>query len=371
LNKSLWIAFAFAGLFTVWLASGQVDDEDTAVAEAPAEEAGQGITVRVVEISAQSFGKTLSLRGRTEARRSVEVKAETLGRIVALPTEKGASVKRGDVLCELAVDDREVSLNEAQAARERARIEYKGTLRLKKGGYQSEVAIAAAKAQLDATEAAVTRAELALNNIRITAPFDGVMDRQPVFEGDLLERGSICAVVIEMQPMLVVAQATEREVGELALNTQVDVQLVTGEARTGRIVYISKSADDVTRTYRVEVEIDNPDNRLIAGVTSDLLVQLNDTQAHHISPAVLALDDAGDVGVRIVNGDGVVELIPVTILHQDSAGIWVGGLPDQAMLITVGQEYVVPGKPVKWVWDQRAAGSKEAAAVESSRTAAN
>jgi multidrug efflux system membrane fusion protein len=69
--------------------------------------------------------------------------------------------------------------------------------------------------------------------------------------------------------------------------------------------------------------------------------------AQKVSPALFALDDAGNVGVRIVNDDRRVEYHPVQIVRDDVDGVWVTGLPEVTTLITVGQELVIPGQEVE------------------------
>ena len=62
--------------------------------------------------------------------------------------------------------------------------------------------------------------------------------------------------------------------------------------------------------------------------------------------SALTLNDHGDLGVRTVNSDNVVDFVPVSLLRDTADGAWITGLPDQADLIVVGQEYVVEGVQV-------------------------
>ena len=69
--------------------------------------------------------------------------------------------------------------------------------------------------------------------------------------------------------------------------------------------------------------------------------------AHRITPAVLALDDAGKVGVRIINAEQRVEFHHVTVVRETKDGVWITGLPNEIDLITVGQEMVADGDSVE------------------------
>ena len=71
--------------------------------------------VRVEVIQAETRRGFLVLRGRTESKRMVEVKAEIAGKVLRRPVERGASVTKGELLCEIAVDDRAAAVAEAKA----------------------------------------------------------------------------------------------------------------------------------------------------------------------------------------------------------------------------------------------------------------
>ena len=108
-------------------------------------------------------------------------------------------------------------------------------------------------------------------------------------------------------------------------------------------------ADEATRTYTVELEINNDDGKLRAGGTAELRVPAERVLAHRISPSLLTLDDAGNIGVKIINDDGEVEFVVADVALSTNEGVWVAGLPDLATIITVGQGFVVPGTMVNAV----------------------
>lgn len=293
----------------------------------------------------------VALRGRTESNRMVEVRAETSGRVVALPVEKGALVKAGDALCRIAVEDRTARLTEAREAVAQAQLEYQGSLKLKRQGYQSETAIASAKARLAATEALLKRRELDLANTEIRAPFDGIVEEQPVEIGDYLQVGTQCATVVDNDPMLLVGNISERAVNRLALDGPARAKLLTGEQVEGHISYVAQVAQETTRTYRVEIQVPNPSYTIRSGITADIAIPVATFSAHQISPALLALDDAGNIGVRILDENNIVRFVQVEIVKDDPTGVWVSGLPEVATIITVGQELVVAGEKVEVTYD--------------------
>jgi len=124
--------------------------------------------------------------------------------------------------------------------------------------------------------------------------------------------------------------------------------LVTGETVEGRVRFVASRADDTTRTFRVEVQLPNPDGKLRVGVSADIHIPVRQLMAEKISPGILVLDDNGVVGVRAVE-HGVVRFLPVDIVSDGPDGMWVSGLPDHVAVIIVGQSFVSDGERVKTV----------------------
>ena len=101
----------------------------------------------------------MPLRGRTENKRTVVVKAETGGTVVARAVERGQRVETGQVLCRISTEDREAKLEEGRQALNQARIEYEGSIKLAKQGLISETMTATTKARLATAEAQVQHAD--------------------------------------------------------------------------------------------------------------------------------------------------------------------------------------------------------------------
>jgi len=353
LNKKYLASLIIAALIILWLLSGLTKEDSTpnAASSSPTATRNQTATstplVRAVQSIATERRIQLIVRGQTEENRQVEVRAEAAGRVVALPVEKGATVKAGDVLCEIAIDARDKSVVEAEAIQVQAALEYRGVKDLGRRGLQAETKVAQSKAALESANAALSRAQLQLAHTKIKSPFAGVVEDQPVELGDFLRVGDICARVLDANPILMVGQVAEKDIAHVTLGDTVTGQLITGESLTGVIRFIGQSSDSNTRAYRVEVEAPNPNLSTRAGITTKIHMPLAKRSAHAISPAALVLDDAGVMGVKLVDGNGIVEFAPVEVIEESPIGIWVAGLPDKATIIVTGQEVVFSGNQVK------------------------
>jgi multidrug efflux system membrane fusion protein len=248
------------------------------------------------------------------------------------------------LLCQIAVDTRQSEVDEARALLTSAKLEYDGVLDLKRRGLQSEINVARVNAALETAKARAQQAQLTLQKTQILAPFDGVIDVQPVEIGDYLKVGDVCVGLMEVDPMLVVGQISEKSIGAVALGDQVVGTLLTGQDFIGKVSFIGRVPDAATRTFPIEVTVRGPEMR--AGMTAEMKVPTGVETAHLISPGSLVLNDAGSVGVRIVDGESIVRFYEVEIVSEESDGIWIKGLPAQIRLITVGQEEVFDGQLV-------------------------
>ena len=330
----------------------ETDRSVTAVAQnTPVDAGADGFTVRVARIQASTYTVTVNVRGVTQAFRHVQVLAEAAGRVTATPVARGARVNQGDVLCEIAVDNREAELAEARSREREARLEYEGSLGLLERSLVSEVSVAQLKAALDSATAAVGRAELALSRTKVRAPFSGILETRAVEVGDYLNAGAQCGSLLDDQPMLLVGQVPEQNVNKLIPGNAVQGIMVTGQRVSGRLTYIARAADPVSRSYRIEVELDAGQEAIRQGISTEIMVAASDIAAHMIPPSAVTLDDAGVVGVKAVDHNNTVVFYPVTIVGEstdlDSPGFWVTGLPQEIVLITLGQELVFPGQTVR------------------------
>ncbi len=347
MKKTYLVAGLIVVVMTLWMLSG-VFKTDSAHEEAalPATQTANASRVRIRHLVAEKQRIEIVLRGRTEAKRVVDIKAETGGRVVAVPVEKGQRVQVGDVLCELAEDARKAQLAQTQAALEKASIDYQGALQLEKKGLLSATAIAASKSALESAHAAHKMAELDVEHTKMRAPFAGFVEDRTAQIGVLMDRGAVCARLLDEASLLATAQASEHEVAPLAIGQPVVVQLTSGERINGAISFISRAADPQTRTYRIEAHLSTAGVSVRDGITAQITIPLQEVIAHRITPAVLALDDGGRVGVRIVNAQQIVEFHHVDVVRESAEGVWITGLPAEINLITVGQEMVADGDKV-------------------------
>jgi multidrug efflux system membrane fusion protein len=362
MKRSIWIAFAILAMATAWILSGSFgpfahvkEAETKAPVAVGATVPGAGedlIAVRAKRSLAAPYATQIVARGRTQAIRTVEVKSEVTGRVVAIDAPKGARVKAGDSLVRFAVEDRAARLAETEALVRQRDLEYVAAKVLAEKGYRPENKLAEQAALLDAARARLKQMEVEMTKLTVRAPFAGVIEQKSVELGDFIAAGAKLVTIVDEDPYLVVGHVTELEVGRIKTGDIGRARLITGEEVEGRLRYVASTADQATRTFRIELEVPNKERVLRDGTTAEIRVDTSRLPAHLISPSALTLNDRGQVGLRLVDADRVVRFAAVAIVGQARAGVWVAGLPEQATIITVGQESVKDGQPVKVVLDE-------------------
>lgn len=345
--KSWAISASIAAAVTLWLLSGQIGS-DAAEAESTSEPAVamNKNAVRVRTQSAEEVMRTIIVNGKTAPARIVHLAAETDGRVEYIGAERGASLDRGELIVRLDQRDRSARLAQAQATVRQRQVEFEARDRLKTESYVSEAQLQEAVALLETARAELKRAELDLAYMEVRAPFAGALQARMVEVGDFVSRGDPIATYVDNRTVIVSANLSEFDARYVAVGDAAEARLATGEDVRGRIRYVAPVADEATRTFTVELEVDNADGALRAGGTAELRIPAEVVLAHRVSPSLLTLDDAGNVGVKIINGDGEVEFVTADIALSGTDGVWLAGLPETATIITVGQGFVSSGAVV-------------------------
>ncbi|MDC3322850.1 efflux RND transporter periplasmic adaptor subunit [Gammaproteobacteria bacterium] len=288
--KQTYKTAAICAVFlTVWMISGSlVEEENFAKSDSSLDTLS---SVTILNSKAIDKSKILKSSGFTEADKFVQVRAELSGRVVSRPAKQGDFVEKGDLICQLYIAGREA--------------------------YP-----------------------------KIVAPFSGYLESLKVDEGDFLNTGAVCASLIDPDPMLLVADIAEKDIAQIQLGSEASAKLISGRLITGNVSFIASSADKNTRTFRVEISVDNKDRSIRDGVSAEIYIKGKEEPAHRISPAILALNDQGKLGIRTVTSDNTVEFREINILEDTNNGMWVSGLGKEARIITLGQEYVFQGQTV-------------------------
>ncbi|MDA8541118.1 efflux RND transporter periplasmic adaptor subunit [Gammaproteobacteria bacterium] len=245
-------------------------------------------TVGTLLSEAVSYQPTIKLKATSRSEARVDVRAKTSGEVVKIGSTQGNFIEKDSILCSLGVVE--------------------------------------------------------LNRTEVKAPFSGFIE-QIVKPGNFLERGQVCATIIQLNPIIFVAEVPEFHINKVETGQDVDIRLVTGEFINGKLTFVSKSASPSTRTFKVESQIENKNGLVRDGITAEMTIKTKLVMAHKISPSILLLNDEGKIGIRSVEND-IVKFHNITILEDSESGLWITGIPKELELIVQGQGFVEDGQKV-------------------------
>ena len=359
-SSSTLLAAGLLGAVVLWMLSGLAREDDAATHDAATGQASTNAPRVTVSTSrAKQVTREVVVSGRTEPNRSVELRAETEGRVVALGAARGAPVKAGQRIVGLDMRDRQARLDEARALIAYAELQFAAARKLQEKQFVSETQMAELASRVSSARAALEQIELEVANTNVGAPFDGVLQDRSVDIGDYVSSGDEIAQLVDIDPLIVVGEVSERDIHKLDVGTKGTATLVGAAPVEGQLRYLSPLAAESTRTFRVELAIANPGGRMRAGMTAEIRLAADQITAHVLSPALLTLDDAGTIGVKAVDDTDRVVFYPVEVIGSGTDGVTVTGLPAEIRLITVGQGFVRPGDLVDPSMRQSAIGLRE------------
>lgn len=285
MNQNVRISLYIAVPIIFWMLSGFfVEDKKPEVIE--------NTSLSSIEIKksvASYFQPSIKLKANSISERRVEVRAKTTGEVVQIGARQGDFVEQDALLCSLGIVE--------------------------------------------------------LNRTEVKAPFSGYIE-SIVKPGNFLDRGQICATIIDLDPIKFVAEVPEIQVSKVSIGQKAIIELITNQRVTGNLTFVSKSASPKTKTFKIESEIVNSSGSIKDGVTATMTIRTDPVLAHRISPSILVLDDLGRIGVKVINPNNVVEFSEVQIIEDLEEGLWISGLPDSVEIIVQGQGFVEDGQIV-------------------------
>ncbi|MBF0382296.1 MAG: efflux RND transporter periplasmic adaptor subunit [Magnetococcales bacterium] len=356
MNKSIFSAIAIVLLLVAWMMSGPETKAD--VSDTQGQKADKKVVKPIMKVKVQTsrgmdMERFVTVKGQVEPLRSVTIKAETQGRVIKLPINKGVRVVEGELLAALSMNDRNARLSEARAMVINAERDLEVTNKLVQQKIKATNQLNSDEANLAAAKARLEQIRWEIGNTVIRAPYAGVLNERPVELGAFLQVGDPVGTIVDDLTLLLTAQAPQLAVIELKLGQKVEATLINGVVLNGVLSYVSTIAEKGTRSYRIEARVENPKHLAYTGLSATLKLPVGKSVAHKISPSALGLDALGRLIVKGVDEHGNVVVKPVELLRRERDSMWVSGLPMEFKLITLGQEYLAVGEKVEVIQDDR------------------
>jgi len=409
MKSSIIIAILIFVAVIGWIGSGQItnvnaqDESSKIVEDVQSEEKvilnKQENNLNKVEVenfTYKQIDQSIELQGQTTHNKKIDVKSQTTGNITQINFNRGDRVSKDDELIKISIENRLEILNSAKKDLERLKkeldlneknkknllnqnkeliklyeIEYASAKQLIDKGLSSKSKLSLAsfnlanakadqediqikyESQLSSIESQIANVksqlkniELDIGNTSITAPFDGIISNKMIEVSEFITPGNIIFTIIDLNPIKVQGYLSEFDVNKIKVGTKAIIENSNGIKKTGKISFISPSAETSTRTFEITIEAENADLAFKSGITTKITIAGSELKAHKIPPSILTLLDDGTVGVKALNNDNIVIFYQTTTVKDTIDGMWVSGLPDNVALIITGQEYVNIGDKI-------------------------
>ena len=268
-----------------WMVSGIFVSEKEVIEE----KSDELFKVEVLVSEAQYFQPLIKLKATSMSEARINVRAKTSGEVVKIGAKQGEFIQKDFILCSLGVVE--------------------------------------------------------LNRTEVKSPFSGYIENI-VKPGNFLERGQVCATIIQLNPIIFIAEVPEFKINKVRVGQSVLIELITGEEIEGQLSFVSKSASNLTKTFKIESEIENIDGKIRDGITAEMTIKTDEILAHKISPSILLLNDKGILGIKTVNDQNIVKFNKLDILEDSEDGLWVSGISNLSRIIIQGQGFVEDGQEV-------------------------
>ncbi|MUK43160.1 efflux RND transporter periplasmic adaptor subunit [Aliivibrio fischeri] len=339
----------FLSLF-LWVMSGPSQAEESSEIKETSTFSIPLANVVIEQFESTPTHKTISLYGRTSPDKQAILGAQVAAQIEELLVKKGARVTKGQPIVRLDMADLDLQLSQAKAIYSVRMKEFNAAKELKRKGLQGEVAFSQSQASLAEAKARVRNAELILENTTITAPFNGIVEHLFIEVGDFVSRGDPVAKVVVLDPLVIDVNVSERHISQITKQQKAEVSFINDVSIEGYVRYISKISSLSTNTFSVEIEIPNIGDKIPAGISSEVEINLALQPAIKVTPAMLALNESGDLGVKTaIEAEGhsetnyKVKFVPIQLVKAEDDGVWLTGLGNEVDIITVGQGFVHDG----------------------------
>lgn len=338
-SRSTWVAALLVVLIVGWMGSGFVIPSEN-TGPVLAREEPKPVAVAVTTSAAEIVTQFYQAEGQALPDRDTMMRAETSGEIAEVLVSKGQDVSAGDVIARFDPTNNDADANRAAEALIQAQREFDNAEQLLDRGVATTDRVVQARAALASAQAQVTAVEQAAEALTITAAFDGRIETLNLDEGEFVSAGTEVGRLVDITPLTVAIQVAQQSLTRLSVGQPATVRFITGEARDGVVTFVGTSAASETRTFLAEIEVENENGAIPAGISAEVIIPTGEVTAHFLSPSIVSLNAEGALGIKTVNADNVVEFFEIQVVKAQIDGIWVTGLPESVDVITVGQGFV-------------------------------
>ncbi len=336
-----WLSLCLSTVMALVVGCGKTHEPQAAIGENL-----PSATVRVQTIEVVKQPAVEEVVGTVQPKLQAVIEARVSGRITHLPVILGQSVKQGDVLVELATQEIQARLDQANAAFRQADLDFTRTANLRKQNAATQAEMDAAQARYNVAKATVAEAEALSGYAKIPAPFDGVVARKLADEGDLGMPGKPLLELEGRAGLRLVADVPSLLASRVLPDARLSVRVETlPDAITGTLAEISPAADPASRTVRVKVDLPETAG-LRAGQFGRLALPVGEATFLFVPPP--ALVRRGQLEILFVAAGGKAQMRLVRAGKETPQGIEIlTGLSPGESVVVEGAGNLRDGQPLQ------------------------
>ena len=353
-----WFALLFLAIF----ACGEEEAQQAGGQGGRAGRAGRGggaaAPVKVETVQRGDISAYILKNTTLEAERWVDVRSRRAGQVIALLKEEGDPVRAGAVMARLDADAAQISVAQREISYREAKQRYEREDALFQRNLGSKQTYESAKTQFESSKAQLEQAKLDLSYTAIRAPIEGIMTLRNIEIGNMVTNNQVVASVAKFDPLLARIQVTEKDFGKITVGqiARITVEAAPEKEFTGTVKMISPVVDPESGTVKVTVEIPRTDKTLLRpGMFASVYIITETRQNTLVIPKkALVLEGEGNQVFTFEtdpeSGRGQAQRKRIEIGFTDSDRLEIlNGLSQGEQVITVGQEGLRPGSPVRLV----------------------
>ncbi|MEX2632952.1 MAG: efflux RND transporter periplasmic adaptor subunit [Balneolales bacterium] len=327
-------------LLIAWLSGCENNTEDSST-DNQNNGGTREVAVEAIIVESGEFRSGVKISGTVESINDAIISAEASGRVQEI-ISIGSEVQAGDVIAQLDKSILRSSLEVARSNFEVAEETYERQQPLFEEGIITPLEFSGVRARREQARAQLRQAEIQLENATITAPFNGRVEQRMVETGELLNPGNAVVRLVNIDKLKITAGLPDRYSNDVRVGSEVMVDLSAynaGELES-EVTFTGNVINTQTRTFPIEIEIDNSERLMKPQMTVDLLV------THTTLPDVISVprnalirDETGQ-NVFVINREGerpVAEYRPVTTGESTAGNVLIHeGLFDGDEVIVAG-----------------------------------
>ena len=361
---------------------------------------GNSLVVSAIEVKNESVPIYFRSTGITKSIFDIQITARREGLIENIYAVDGSLINKGDIIIALNKGTLEQELNaakalllaeeneldfvkrkfqadgsyskrikSAKAALSKSKKDFESSKKLKEKGIRTELELEEKYANYKSAEASLTELlEISKNqeisrfsaNIQkintdiakleeqiefteIRSPRSGWIENIKVEIGEFIKNGKNVARLIGLDDLILEMQIPQSNISNVKLGDQVEINFNNEKYFNGKVLKIGAIANDSTRTFNIEVRIQNSDETLRAGMSAEAQIKIDQVNAFKISPAHLNTNNNGELYVKIIGSNNQVEARVINIVKTHDNFAYISGLTNKTIVLTTGQAFLQSG----------------------------